>query len=193
MADNRRVRMTKKLIKDAYLELLESNPSEKISVTDVCKVADVNRSTFYLHYETIGDLLAESSQYIIDQFVRAMPDDTEEFMTKLRTRPLEELYLITPEYLVPYLNYIKEHKRIFRTANEHATVLGMNDAYLALNRHVFMPILDRFQVPQSEQKYLMPFYINGLIGIINEWLKDDCRDSVEQVIAVIQNCIAKPR
>ena len=36
MADNRRVRMTKKLIKDAYLELLESNPSEKISVTDVC-------------------------------------------------------------------------------------------------------------------------------------------------------------
>lgn len=51
MADNRRVRMTKKLIKDAYLELLESNPSEKISVTDVCKVADVNRSTFYMYYE----------------------------------------------------------------------------------------------------------------------------------------------
>ena len=36
MADNRRVRMTKKLIKDAYLELLETNPSEKISVTDIC-------------------------------------------------------------------------------------------------------------------------------------------------------------
>lgn len=51
MPDNRRVRMTKKLIKDAYLELLESSPSEKISVTDICKVADVNRSTFYMYYE----------------------------------------------------------------------------------------------------------------------------------------------
>ena len=51
MPDNRRVRMTKKLIKDAYLELLESSPSEKISVTDICKAADVNRSTFYMYYE----------------------------------------------------------------------------------------------------------------------------------------------
>ena len=51
MSDNRRVRMTKKLMKDAYLELLERSPSEKISVTDICKVADVNRSTFYLYYE----------------------------------------------------------------------------------------------------------------------------------------------
>ncbi len=51
MPDIRRVRMTKKLIKDAYLELPESSPSEKISVTDICKVADVNRSTFYMYYE----------------------------------------------------------------------------------------------------------------------------------------------
>ena len=51
MADNRRVRMTKKLIKDAYLELLEKHPSERISVTDICKTADVNRSTFYMYYE----------------------------------------------------------------------------------------------------------------------------------------------
>lgn len=51
MADNRRVRMTKKLIKDAYLELLEKRPSERISVTDICKTADVNRSTFYMYYE----------------------------------------------------------------------------------------------------------------------------------------------
>ena len=57
MPDNRRVRMTKKLIKDAYLELLESSPSEKISVTDICKVADVNRSTFYMYYQHFYSLI----------------------------------------------------------------------------------------------------------------------------------------
>ena len=67
----------------------------------------------------------------------------------------------------------------------------MDDAYIALNRHVFTLILDRFHISPSEQKYMMPFYIHGLMGIVNEWLKEDCRDSVEHIISVIQICITE--
>ena len=84
-----------------------------------------------------------------------------------------------------------QHRHIFHTAVEHSSVLGMDDAYLALNRHVFTPILNRFHISPSDQKYLMPFYINGLMGIVNEWLKEDCRDSVEHIISVIQICITE--
>ena len=176
---------------EAFLELLEKKDFTYITVKEICEQAGVNRSTFYLHYETVSDLLAESARYIITQFVEAMPHDTAEFMSQIQTRPLEELYLITPEYLTPYLNYIKKHRRIFRTTLEQASVLGMNDAYLSLNRHVFMPILNRYQVPLSSQKYMMPFYINGLMGIVNEWLKEDCEDSIERMISVIQVCIPR--
>lgn len=176
---------------EAFLELLEKKDFSYITVKEICEKAGVNRSTFYLHYETVSDLLAESARYIITQFVEAMPHDTAEFMLQIQTRPLEELYLITPEYLTPYLNYIKKHRRIFRTTLEQASVLGMNDAYLSLNRHVFMPILNRYQVPLSSQKYMMPFYINGLMGIVNEWLKEDCEDSIERMISVIQVCIPR--
>jgi AcrR family transcriptional regulator len=176
---------------EAFLELLEEKDFAYITVKEICEKAGVNRSTFYLHYETVNELLAESARYIIDQFIVAMPHDTAEFIAKIQTCPLEELYLITPEYLAPYLNYIKEHRRLFRTTNEQASVLGMDDAYLALNRHVFTPILDRFHVPPSEQKYMMPFYINGLMGIVNEWLKEDCKDSVKHIISVMRICIAK--
>ena len=176
---------------EAFLELLEKKDFTYITVKEICEKAGVNRSTFYLHYETVSDLLAESARYIITQFVEAMPHDTAEFMSQIQTRPLEELYLITPEYLTPYLNYIKKHRRIFRTTLEQASVLGMNDAYLSLNRHVFMPILNRYQVPLSNQKYMMPFYINGLMGIVNEWLKEDCEDSIERMISVIQVCIPR--
>ena len=174
---------------EAFLELLEKKDFTYITVKEICEKAGVNRSTFYLHYETVSDLLAESARYIIDQFVEAMPHDTAEFTSQIQTRPLEELYLITPEYLTPYLNYIKKHRRIFRTTLEQASVLGMNDAYLSLNRHVFMPILNRYQVPLSSQKYMMPFYINGIMGIVNEWLKENCEDSIEHMISVIQVCI----
>ena len=176
---------------EAFLELLEKKDFTYITAKEICEKAGVNRSTFYLHYETVSDLLAESARYIITQFVEAMPHDTAEFMSQIQTRPLEELYLITPEYLTPYLNYIKKHRRIFRTTLEQASVLGMNDAYLSLNRHVFMPILNRYQVPLSSQKYMMPFYINGLTGIVNEWLKEDCEDSIERMISVIQVCIPR--
>ena len=174
---------------EAFLKLLEEKDFAYITVKEICEKAGVNRSTFYLHYETVSDLLAESARYIIGKLIANMPQDTAEFFEKLQTRPLEELHLITPEYLTPYLNSVKEHSRIFRTAVEHSSVLGMDDVYLALNHHVFTPILDRFHIPPSEQKYMMPFYIHGLMGIINEWLKEDCKDSVEHIISVMQICI----
>ena len=174
---------------EAFLELIEKKDFAYITVKEVCEKARVNRSTFYLHYETVGDLLAESAQYIIDQFVASMPHDTMEFLEKLPNRPLEELYLITPEYLTPYLTYIKEHRRIFKATVEQASALRMNDAYQKLTRHVLTPILDRFHVSPDNQKYVMQFHISGLMAIINEWLKGDCKDSIEHIISVIQLCI----
>ena len=57
---------------EAFLKLLEEKDFAYITVKEICEKAGVNRSTFYLHYETVNDLLAESTRYIIDQFVEAM-------------------------------------------------------------------------------------------------------------------------
>lgn len=176
---------------EAFLELLEEKDFAYITVKELCAKAGVNRSTFYLHYETLADLLAESAQHIIDRFVAAMPHDTQEFLEKLPERPVEELYLITPEYLVPYLTYVKEHRRVFRTTVEQASALRMNDAYEALSRHVFLPILNRFGVSAADREYLMAFYISGLMAIINRWLQADCQDSIEHIISVMQTCITR--
>ena len=109
---------------EAFLALLEEKDFAYITMKEMCERAGINRSTFYLHYETVDDLLAESARYIIDKLIANMPQDTAEFIERLQTRPLEELHLSTPEYLRPYLNFIKEHRRIFRTAIEHSSVLG---------------------------------------------------------------------
>lgn len=176
---------------EAFLELIEKKDFAYITVKEICEKAGVNRSTFYLHYETLGDLLSESAQHIIDEFVAFMPYDTTEFLEKLENRQLDELYLITPEYLMPYLTYIREHRRIFQAAIAQAPVLRMDDVYRKLERYVLTPILNRYQVPADAQKYMMEFFINGLIAVINEWLKDDCRDSIEHIVSVIQLCIKK--
>lgn len=57
--ENRRSRMTKRLLKESFAEILSSGEYRGISVRRICERADLNRSTFYLHYETIDDLWEE--------------------------------------------------------------------------------------------------------------------------------------
>lgn len=178
---------------EAFLTLLEKKNFDYITVKEICEVAGVNRSTFYLHYETMADLLSESVIHMKEQFLAYMKRDSQTFVTKLRDCPLDELYLITPEYLTPYLGYIEQHKRLFRTATENAAVLELDKSYERMLRHVFMPILDRYGVPEQDRPYLMAFYIHGLMAIISEWLKNDCADSIGYVVNMIQRCVKRRR
>lgn len=136
----------------AFLELLEKKDFSYITVKEICAKAGVNRSTFYLHYETVEDLLSESVEYMNEQFLSHMKQDTEVFMTRIKECPVEQLYLVTPKYLKPYLSYIQEHKRIFYTAITKASTLRLDDSYNRMFRHVFTPILDRYQVPVEDRR-----------------------------------------
>ena len=178
---------------EAFLTLLAKKDFEYITVKEICEVAGVNRSTFYLHYETMSDLLSESISRINEQFLAYMEKDSDAFSAKLRNCPRDELYLITPDYLTPYLSYIKNNKRLFRTATENAAVLGMDKSYDRMFRHVFTPILDRYGIPQQDRRYIMAFYIQGLMAIISEWLRNDCADSIAYVVDMIQRCVKRRR
>lgn len=147
---------------EAFLSLLEKKDFEYITVKEICAAAGVNRSTFYLHYETVGDLLAECTKYMNERFLAYMNHDSAEFVSKLNDCPIEELYLVTPEYLTPYLTYIRENQRLFRTGLENAATLRLDDSYAGLLRHVITPILERYNVPEQDRKYLMAFHIRGL-------------------------------
>lgn len=175
----------------AFLELLEKKDFSYITIKEICEKAGVNRSTFYLHYETIGDLLSESIQYVYAQFLTYMKTENEEIVEQLRECPLEKLYLITPRYLTLYLNYIKEHKRLFQTAVKNSLVLQLGDTYDRMFCHVFTPILERYQVPKEDRSYIMAFFVNGLMAVITEWLKQDCADTVDHIADVMMNCVMK--
>lgn len=177
---------------EAFLALLEKKDFPYITVKEICETAGVNRSTFYLHYETMSDLLAESVSYMKRQFLDYMAHDTDAFVAKLRSCPLEELYLLTSEYLAPYLGYIKENKRLFQTAVDHAAVFGLELSYSRMFREIFTPILERFRIPEQDRAYVMAYYIHGLMAILTEWLKGGCTDTEEHIMAVIHRCVMHP-
>lgn len=175
----------------AFLTLLEKKDFAYITVKEICEKAGVNRTTFYLHYETLEDLLSESTEYMNEQFIAYMKLDTDIFMKKIMECPIDKLYLITPEYLIPYLNYVREHKRLFLTAVKNAKLLRLEKNYDNMFRFIFEPILERYQVPAENRRYIMTFYVQGLMAIISQWLRNDCKDSLEQIIEIMQECVKK--
>lgn len=167
----------------AFLDLLAKKDFEYITVKDICKRAGVNRSTFYLHYETVADLLDESVEYMSSDFLKYFSEN--DIGSKINNSPLDELIFIKPDYIIPYLSYIKDNKKLFQTAVLHSGTLQLDKNYKKLFEYVFSPILTRFDVPENERHYTMAFYINGIIALIMEWLKRDCRESIEDIADII--------
>lgn len=175
----------------AFLSLLEKKDFSYITVKEICSVAQVNRSTFYLHYETIRDLLNESVEYMNQQFLSYMKVNSSHFMDTIHTCPKEKLMLVTPDYLHPYLNYIKEYKWLFQTAQKNASVFELQATYNRMFQYVFTPILERYEIPKKEREYIVSFYIHGLMAIISKWLENGCEDSIDFIISMMQKCVLK--
>ena len=71
---------------EAFLTLLEKKDFAYITVKEICETAGVNRSTFYLHYETMADLLSESVSHMNEQFLAHMEKDTDAFIHWIRLK-----------------------------------------------------------------------------------------------------------
>ncbi|MBQ3183697.1 MAG: TetR/AcrR family transcriptional regulator [Clostridia bacterium] len=173
----------------ALISLLEKKSLEYISVSEICASAGVNRSTFYLHYENIGELLEETARYLLDDFLSYFSTDTRSVALDLKDRESEELMFISDRYLTPYLSYIKDHKRVFATALAHNKILGFEDVYKQMFENIFDPILDRFGYPLEDRKYVMAYYLNGINAVILEWLRENCIRDAADIAKIISVCI----
>lgn len=180
---------TAKKMDKALISLLEEKTFEYITVSEICKKASVNRSTFYLHYENTVDLLNETARFLINDFISYFNVDTKNIIYKFKEASLTELNFISDDYLHPYLSYIKENKRVFTTVLSHADSFGFNEVFQRLYENIFNPILERFDYPLADRKYVMMFYLNGITAVVTEWLKDGCEKSIGEVSQIIYECI----
>jgi AcrR family transcriptional regulator len=173
----------------ALIELLEKKDFEYITIKEICEKAEVNRSTFYLHYENTSDLLAETTSYITDSFLSYFTIDKDTAHFDFNKTELKDLFFITPEYTVPYLTYIKENRRVFKTSLKHIGSMNFEGVYDRMFKYIFDPVLARFNFPENERKYIMKFYLTGVTALVNEWINDDCADPIEMISNVIVKCI----
>lgn len=178
---------------EAFLDLLGEKDFELITVKEICQRAGISRSAFYLHYETLGDLLDECCEWMVARFLTYMPKEAAEFTDGIEGRTLEELYLLTPRYLVPYLRFVAENRRLFTTVLRRGGALPLVKLYGNTRDHVLEPALDRYGVPEHDRDYFLAFTIRGCVAVVEEWLRRDCADPIDHVVEVMQACCRTPQ
>lgn len=179
---------TATLMDEALLYLLDKKDFEYITVKEICKKAGVNRSTFYLHYESINDLLAESIEMINKRFISSFSDQSEK-LKHIENATKEDVILITPEYLTPYLEFIKENKRIFKTIHSNPKLFEVEKTFNKFYKEIFEPALKKFTIPKEEEPYIFEFFTQGILAVIMKWVSLDCKEPAEHVQKLIINCV----
>ena len=130
-------------------------------------------------------LLEETLEYLNEKFNSYFDDNYKDTARKIETGTLEDLVFISKENLEPYLSFIKDHKKTFASVLNTPELYASGKAYEQLSKLLFYPIMERFAIPEREQKYRLLFYIKGIMGIVEEWLRNDCEDSIEFISELI--------
>lgn len=170
---DRRVKYTRMALRESLLSLLETTPINRITVKDICERADVNRGTFYAHYQDPDALLTQ-----IENDVLSAISDTVQRRAKAGAG--------TYGLLLELMHYIAENAALCNTLlgeNGHANflerVVGMaRSPFLTVWREVYGEDAD------VSGEYPYTFVVNGNIGLIRHWLNDGMKEPPERVAAI---------
>lgn len=175
---------TAQLMNQALLDLLEKKDIEFITITEITKKAGVNRSTFYLHYENIYELLEETVKNLNKIFISSFS-----LQTPLEIKSKKDAFLITADFLVPYLNFCKENKRVLKLVNKKPQLFQNKDNYQKMYSTIFYPAISQFVNAENERIYFLEFFTQGIAAIVHKWIELDCITEIEELIEIIKKCV----
>lgn len=159
--NNQRTRLSKLLFKNAIIDLLKKKGDiHKISVRELCQKAELNRSTFYAHYNEPKDLLEELENEILES--------TQEHLKKIRA----ENDIGAHKYILSFLKYIKDNDKQFRTLLIDSADPDFRSRFMQQSLIMFVENLD-IELPKDTEQYVYSYILNGSTGIILQWMRSD--------------------
>ena len=167
---DRRVKYTKNLIEDTFLNLLEKKDIGSITVTEICEIADINRATFYRYYIDIYDLLKNIQDSFVSEIVNS---------DAMNDLPNYTIYDYTKEILKIFLNNKKLVKLLFDTNNN---IYFINDVLDIAYEKLINKWLEAFPSSNEEEiEFAVVYIFNGALGIINYWIKNDFEQDIDTI------------
>ncbi len=174
-----RTRVTKMLIRRAFMDLLRQKPIQSISIKELCTAAGINRGTFYAHYRDIHDLLEKMEAEMLADFLKA----------------LEPLLATNNKDITP----VKITAGIFQCLKDNADICTVTlgdygDKAFALRlinlgREKCVEAYSRYfaSATPKQIEYFYAFVSAGCIGLLQKWLSEGMVGSADDVAAMAEN------
>ena len=161
-----RIERTKKNISLALYALLLRMPYEEITVSDICRKADISRVSFYHYYDKKDDILIQFSDERFAEFF----DD----FTKLESMTFQDL-------IVELFRFLRKNSRqltILRYAKKEDILL---EQFYSYGRYIFSNTLTSKLLKDRNNPFLVPFLVGGLFQVIMRWLDEGMTSSPEEI------------
>lgn len=172
-----RVRYTRMIIEKSFLELLRDKPVAKITVSELCVKAQINRATFYKHYQDIPQLLEKLEEDLFAQIREMFKNQAENMETML----------------LDMMNYTRrEWERFMALGSDNGDPNLMMKTFMICYEHAYPLLLRNMpELPEAQRQMLFHFMSQGAGGILTWWIQDGMREDPEQVVKYIMKlCVA---
>ncbi|MEA5078693.1 MAG: TetR-like C-terminal domain-containing protein [Anaerolineaceae bacterium] len=173
--EDRRIRITKLAIKESLVELMQTNPISKISVKMICDAADINRSTFYAHYQDQYDLLTKIEKEVITDI-------------KEHVLPISfiEQSVTALSMFTQMLEYVKANAPLFKVLlSGNGDASFQNELMYLGQEKLIEELSDENQLDPRVMKYLELYAISGVESIVYKWVTDGCIDETDKLSEMI--------
>ncbi len=169
--EDRRIKKTKQLLKQGLTELMFEKDIKNITIKELVEKVDINRSTFYLHYSDIYELLTELENNLMKEINQVF----EEYKS---IDKLEESYAFILTLYKTFDNNRDLCKAITSSQNNSAFILQMEESIeLAIRKKLDEILSDEYVIPEST--YI--FYRCGCVGLLRSWIRNDIPKSPEEM------------
>lgn len=174
-AENQRVMLTKRLLKENMIDLLMEKDIYQISIRELCDAAGINRTTFYRYYGSQFDLLAEMEDDMINR-IKAM----------LLGRESE----VSAQTLTSICAYLEENLNLCRLLINNNIDPEFSSRLFQMEP-IQLSLLNRLQntFGADDLEYVSAFVINGSFRLLQKWLNKDKREPPEKIAILVANLV----
>lgn len=172
--ENRRTKLTKLLLKESLLHLMETKPINKITVTEICKGADLNRGTFYTHYLDAYDLLEQIQLELFSEVTEAVD--------KLLKKNVPSSIIIKEIF-----ELILKNKNLCKVIlSENGDKAFLKSIINLTREKIISDWMETYQYPNVRDLELLYIYTSsGIVGILENWIQNDFKQSSAKLSAFV--------
>ncbi|MED3729534.1 TetR/AcrR family transcriptional regulator [Priestia filamentosa] len=183
-----RVMRTKESIRDALVELIEEKGFKAITVKDITTRANINRGTFYAHYQDKFDLMTKCQEEIMSEMLRIGKEYFPQAIEELRTSTLTSKPFTFTVLMFEYLN---DNSRFMKA------ILGPKGDFsfqTELKKFMWNTLFEHEMVKQENlcvpEEYLISYVSSAHIGVIQQWLNSGGKESPEEMAQILSTITA---